>query len=108
MFADGHLTGLIDWELAHIGDPMLDLGVARMRNMLYPTGSLREPIQHYDEVSDGGVDWQALGFYTVMSMIFTPLGVVFSLQNPSATPGRPAAALRVGHHAAAGTVRRAG
>jgi len=38
MFADGHLTGLIDWELAHIGDPMLDLGVARMRNMLYPTG----------------------------------------------------------------------
>jgi aminoglycoside phosphotransferase (APT) family kinase protein len=85
MFADGHLTGLIDWELAHIADPMLDLGVARMRNMLYPTGPLREPIQHYDEVSGGAVDWQALGFYTVMSMIFTPLGVVHSLQRPSAS-----------------------
>jgi aminoglycoside phosphotransferase (APT) family kinase protein len=84
MFADGHLTGLIDWELAHIGDPMLDLGVARMRNMLYPAGSLREPIAHYDEVSDGGVDWDALGFYTVLSMIFTPLGVAASLQSATA------------------------
>jgi aminoglycoside phosphotransferase (APT) family kinase protein len=83
MFADGHLTGLIDWELAHIGDPMLDLGVARMRNQLYPAGSLREPILHYDEVTGGGVDWDALGFYTIMSMIFTPIGVVFSLQKPS-------------------------
>jgi aminoglycoside phosphotransferase len=87
MFADGHVTGLIDWELAHIGDPMLDLGVARMRNMLYPTGSLREPISHYDEVSGGAVDWQALGFYTIVSMIFTPLGVAPSLQNPSAKTG---------------------
>jgi aminoglycoside phosphotransferase (APT) family kinase protein len=84
MFAEGHLTGLIDWELAHIGDPMLDLGVARMRNMLYPTGPLREPIAHYNEVSGGAVDWQALGFYTVVSMIFTPLGVAPSLHNPSA------------------------
>ncbi len=39
MFADGQLTALIDWELSHIGDPMIDLGVIRMRNMLYPTGS---------------------------------------------------------------------
>jgi aminoglycoside phosphotransferase (APT) family kinase protein len=84
MFADGHLTGLIDWELAHIGDPMLDLGVARMRNMLYPAGSLRDPIAHYDEVSGGGVDWDALGFYTVVSMIFTPLGVAASLQSVTA------------------------
>lgn len=83
MFADGHLTGLIDWELAHIADPMLDLGVARMRNMLYPAGSLREPILHYDEVTGGGVDWAALGFYTIMSMIFTPIGVAHSLQNPT-------------------------
>jgi hypothetical protein len=54
-----------------------------MRNMLYPAGSLREPILHYDEVTGGGVDWAALGFYTVMSMIFTPIGVVYSLQNPT-------------------------
>jgi aminoglycoside phosphotransferase (APT) family kinase protein len=84
MFADGRLTGLIDWELSHIGDPMLDLGVARMRNMLYPAGSLREPILHYEEVSGRPIDWQALGFYTVMVMLFTPMGVAPSVQRPSA------------------------
>jgi aminoglycoside phosphotransferase (APT) family kinase protein len=84
MFADGHLTGLIDWELSHIADPMLDLGVARMRNMLYPAGSIREPILHYEAVSGRAIDWPVLGFYTVMTMIFTPLGVLASVQNPSA------------------------
>lgn len=87
MFADGHLTGLIDWELAHVGDPMLDLGVARMRNTLYPAGSLQEPIEHYDQVTGGAVDWEALGFYTVLSMLFTPLGVAPSLQRTTAASG---------------------
>lgn len=84
MFADGHLTALIDWELSHIGDPMLDLGVIRMRNMLYPTGPLRAPIAHYEEVSGHPLDWQALNFYTVVSMLLTPIGLSPIMQHPSA------------------------
>jgi aminoglycoside phosphotransferase (APT) family kinase protein len=84
MFADGHLTALIDWELSHIGDPMLDLGVIRMRNMLYPTGPLKEPIAHYAHVSGHAIDWPALRFYTVMSMLLTPLGLSLSMQRPTA------------------------
>ncbi|MCA2245457.1 phosphotransferase [Mycobacterium sp. WUMAC-067] len=84
MFADGHLTALIDWELSHIGDPMLDLGVIRMRNMLYPTGSLAGPLAHYEQVSGHPIDRQALYFYTVMSMLLTPLGVAPLMQFPTA------------------------
>ncbi|HEX9832883.1 MAG TPA: phosphotransferase family protein, partial [Mycobacterium sp.] len=84
MFAEGHLTALIDWELSHIGDPMLDLGVIRMRNMLYPTGSLRGPIARYEKISGRPLDWQALCFYTVMSMLLTPIGVSIIMQRPSA------------------------
>ena len=84
MFADGHVTALIDWELAHIGDPMLDLGVMRMRNMLYPTGSLATPLAHYEQVTGRPIDRQALFFYTVMSMLLTPIGVSPLMQNPSA------------------------
>jgi aminoglycoside phosphotransferase (APT) family kinase protein len=84
MFADGHLTALIDWELSHIGDPMLDLGVIRMRNMLYPTGSLVAPIAYYEQVSGRAIDWPALRFYTVMSMLLTPLGLALSMQRPTA------------------------
>lgn len=84
MFAEGHLTALIDWELAHIGDPMLDLGVIRMRNMLYPTGDLAQPLAYYEEVSGYPIDRQALCFYTVMSMLLTPLGLAPAMQRPTA------------------------
>lgn len=84
MFADGHVTALIDWELAHIGDPMLDLGVIRMRNMLYPTGALAEPFAHYERVSGRPIDRQAVCFYTVMSMLLTPMGVCPVMQYPTA------------------------
>src|SRR5581483_4016297 len=84
MFANGKLTGLIDWELGHVGDPMLDLGVIRMRNMLYPTGPLREPVAHYVKMSGREMDWHALSFYTVFAMILTPLAMVKSIQRPEA------------------------
>lgn len=83
MFASGSLTALIDWEMAHIADPMLDLAVVRMRNMLYPTGPLREPIAHYEMVSDRPIDWSVLSFYTVLTMLLTPMGVAKSVQRPS-------------------------
>jgi hypothetical protein len=87
MFADDRLTALIDWELAHIGDPMLDLGVARMRNMLYPAGSLREPMAHYEQVSGQPIDRSALLYYTVLSMLLSPLGMAETMQRPSARVG---------------------
>jgi aminoglycoside phosphotransferase (APT) family kinase protein len=84
MYADGTITALIDWELAHVGDPMLDLGVGRMRNMLYPTCSLAEPLRHYEEVSGRTIDRAALQYYTVLSMLFTPLGTSLAVQRMSA------------------------
>jgi aminoglycoside phosphotransferase (APT) family kinase protein len=84
MFEGDHITALIDWELAHVGDPMLDLGVGRMRNMLYPTCSLKEPMTRYQEVSGRPIDWQALRYYTVMSMLLTPLGTSRSIQRVTA------------------------
>ncbi len=84
MYHDGHLTALIDWELAHIGDPMLDLGVMRMRNMLYPTVPLQQPIAHYQKVSGYPIDWQALSFYTVVAMLLTPIGLSTIMQRPTA------------------------
>lgn len=84
MYADGTITALIDWELAHVGDPMLDLGVGRMRNMLYPTCSLAEPLRHYEEVSGRTIDQAALRYYTVMSTLLTPLGTSIAIQRMSA------------------------
>ena len=34
MFADGRITGLLDFEHAHVGDPMMDLAALRIRDTL--------------------------------------------------------------------------
>jgi aminoglycoside phosphotransferase (APT) family kinase protein len=84
LYANGAITALIDWELAHVGDPMLDLGVGRMRNMLYPTCSLAGPLAYYEDVSGRQIDRAALRYYTVMSMLLTPLGTSISMQRMTA------------------------
>ncbi|MFB6170511.1 MAG: phosphotransferase family protein [Haloarculaceae archaeon] len=45
---DGELTGVLDWELARIGDPMYDLGYA---STYYFSGKLVDPIERPNLVS---------------------------------------------------------
>jgi len=82
MAEGARLTALIDWELSHFGDPMLDLGVMRMRNTLYPVGPLREMIDYYDARSVGGVDRDALSYYTILAMLLSPVGLAVVVQKP--------------------------
>lgn len=80
---NGELTALIDWELSHLGDPMLDLGVMRMRNMLYPVGTLRESFDYYAELAGESLDREVLCFYTVMGTLISPLGMASVIQQPN-------------------------
>jgi aminoglycoside phosphotransferase (APT) family kinase protein len=87
MVDDGHITALIDWELSHVGDPLLDLGVMRMRNMLYPVGDLREYIDYYAELTGAPIDRETLCFYTVLATLLSPLGMAVTIQRPDARVG---------------------
>jgi prepilin-type processing-associated H-X9-DG protein len=42
LFADGHLTALLDWELAHPGDPTEDLAWFSMRSAMGPVPDFAE------------------------------------------------------------------
>lgn len=42
LFSDHRVTAVIDWEWAHFGDPMEDLGNVAYRNIFHPSGDLRE------------------------------------------------------------------
>jgi aminoglycoside phosphotransferase (APT) family kinase protein len=84
MFVGDQLTALIDWELADIGDPMMDLGVMRMRNTLYPMGDIAELIDCYGELAGRSPDLDAIRYYTVMAAAISPLGMCGSMQNPDA------------------------
>ena len=83
----GRVSALIDWELSHFGDPMLDLGVMRMRNMLYPVGDLKKHFDQYGEARGEPLHAKSLCFYTVLSMLLSPLGMASTIQNPDPSIG---------------------
>ena len=48
MFADGRITGLLDFEHTHVGDPMMDLAALRIRDTLKNLGDLAETGARYE------------------------------------------------------------
>jgi hypothetical protein len=55
----GHLTAVLDLEFGHIGDPMADLTVWRMRDTLIHFGDFKRIYRRYEEISGTEVDVEA-------------------------------------------------
>jgi aminoglycoside phosphotransferase (APT) family kinase protein len=75
--ADGHLTAILDLEFGHVGDPMADIAVWRMRDTLIPFGDFDRLYARYEELSGTPVDIEAIKrhhFAATLSneMIFGP------------------------------------
>jgi aminoglycoside phosphotransferase (APT) family kinase protein len=66
---NGRVTGIVDWEFAHIGDPMADLAWLEMRSAAHGGGL--DPTPHLDtyakatglEVDQASVDYYRVGVY---------------------------------------------
>ena len=69
----GKIQALIDLELAQIGDPMLDLAGLRRRDVMEPSGGMRELLELYADHSGKPIDPVALSFYTVALHIYTDM-----------------------------------
>ncbi len=79
MYADGRITGLIDVELAHIGDVFHDLAGLRLRNVTEPMGDLGRLLRRYEQRSGVPLDRAAIEFHTAKFALCTPLGVAIVL-----------------------------
>jgi aminoglycoside phosphotransferase (APT) family kinase protein len=75
LFSGDRVTAVIDWELAHLGDPMVDLGAIRLRECLYPAGMFPIVLERYRELGMP-VDEQAIRYYTVVTILFTLFGTI--------------------------------
>jgi aminoglycoside phosphotransferase (APT) family kinase protein len=80
MFEGQRLTGIVDWEFAHLGDPMLDLGLVRGRDFYNPGADLRKWFALYEEFSGTPIDVPRLRYYTVKALIITPLALAGLVQ----------------------------
>ena len=53
LFHEGRVSALVDFELAHLADPMTDLACIRSRDLYTPLGRFPERLARYAELSAG-------------------------------------------------------
>ncbi len=82
MFDDGRITGLLDFEHAHVADPMMDLAALRVRDTLKNIGDLVQTGARYEAVTGIAIDHDVVEYHTVL---YNALSVV-SVGPPLADP----------------------
>ena len=70
LHSGGRITGLIDWEMAHVGDPMDDLAWLWFRKcFLRGDADLPYWYARYGELSGEPVDLRRIGYYRVQVLV---------------------------------------
>jgi aminoglycoside phosphotransferase (APT) family kinase protein len=57
---DGHLVAVIDLEFGHVGDPLCDITIWRMRDTLIPFGDMGRIYARYEQLTGEPVDIEAI------------------------------------------------
>ena len=66
LFEDGRLTALIDWELAHLGDPMEDLAWFSMRCVMEPVPDFAASLADYERAAGRPIERARLLYHRVL------------------------------------------
>lgn len=67
MYAEGHVVAIVDWELAHFGDPMEDIAWLCLRATQEPFTHLPDRLREYEELSGYEIDDDRVRYYRVMA-----------------------------------------
>ncbi len=82
MHHDGHIVAVIDVELGHIGDPMVDLAGWRMRDSIVPFGHFPSIYARYGELVGQPVDIEAIELHHIYFTLSNQLGFSHARLNP--------------------------
>ena len=89
LFEGNEVTAIVDWEWAHFGDPMEDLGNICAREFFHPSGNLSELFEHYERCSGHPVALDRVRYYRVQQMVRSVIGLVHVTEPHD--PGGPVA-----------------
>jgi prepilin-type processing-associated H-X9-DG protein len=84
LYADGRVTGIIDWELAHLGDPMDDIAWLSWRATQHDFPDFPERLREYERLSGITVDDDRVRYYRLNA--FSRLGPWFGLADMGLDP----------------------
>jgi len=66
MFEGDRITGLLDFEHAHVGDPMMDLAALRIRDTIKNIGELSVTASRYEKITGIAIDHDVVEYHTVL------------------------------------------
>jgi aminoglycoside phosphotransferase (APT) family kinase protein len=84
LYRDGRVTGIVDWELAHLGDPMDDIAWLSWRATQHSFTHFPDRIREYEELSGIEVDESRVRYYRLNA--FARLGPHFGLADMGRSP----------------------
>jgi aminoglycoside phosphotransferase (APT) family kinase protein len=80
---DGHFTSVMDVEIGHLGDPMMDLAAWRMRETVIPFGDFNTLYERYAELSGKPVDLAAIQYHHLFFTLTNSLSFHRALAEPT-------------------------
>lgn len=88
LYEDGAVTAILDWEVAHWGDPMEDLAAIAVRDIATPIGPLA--VRHAEYAAAGGprIDAGAIAWYRVFILARNTALIALGLRHPLAPADR--------------------
>ena len=81
--AGGRIVAVLDLELGHIGDPMMDLAAWRMRDTIVGYGDMQQLYARYEELSGGPVDLDAIRWHHLAFTLSNQLAYSHALRDPT-------------------------
>ena len=69
MYQDGKVTGIIDWELAHLGDPMDDIAWMCWRTVQHTFTDFAARMREYETLSGHRIDVDRVNYYRVNAFV---------------------------------------
>lgn len=85
LFAADHVTGVVDWEMAHVGHPLEDIGCILARSLVQPMAPANRLLDTYSEVS--GTQWTPEELLYATILVMTRFSVPISLALESRNTG---------------------
>jgi len=82
--ADGKIVALLDLEIAHIGDPMMDLAAWRMRDTIVGYGDMGKLYARYEELRGEPVDIDAIQHHHFVFTLTNQLAFSAAIKEPPA------------------------